>query len=110
MTIIVETWNAYEEMKLDFGGGIFASFDDDHHLIQAPLRDRLCWCLHDVKQTIESDEYKDLYWILKSSVTNKGYDISIIKTWDELLQSLEASSHIREWVLQRYIERPLLID
>jgi hypothetical protein len=109
MTIIVETWNAYEEMKLDFGGGIFASFDDDHHLIQAPLRDRLCWCLHDVKQTIESDEYKDLYWILKSSVTNKGYDISIIKTWDELLQSLEASSHIREWVLQRYIERPLLV-
>ena len=108
-TIVLETWNAFEEMKLDFGRGTFASFDD-HGITQAPLRQRLDWCLTDARFTvIEDEQYKDAMWILKPSVTNKGMDIIVAKTWEQILSALEEADHIREWVLQKYIERPLLV-
>jgi hypothetical protein len=104
----VETWNAFEEMKLDFGLGTYASFDTST-VLQAPLSKRLEWCLEDVKEILENDDKKDWYWILKPSVTNKGADIVVIKTWDDVIDNLELVPDIREWVLQKYIERPLLI-
>lgn len=107
-TAVIETWNAFEEMRLDFGLGTYASFDTST-VLQAPLRKRLEWCLEDVKEIIENDDKKDWYWILKPSVTNKGADIVVIKTWDDVIDNLELVPDIREWVLQRYIERPLLI-
>lgn len=107
-TVVIETWNAFEEMKLDFGHGTFASFDTAT-VLNAPLSKRLEWCLDDIKEIIESNDKKDWYWILKPSVTNKGTDIVVIKTWDDVIENLELVPDIREWVLQRYIERPLLI-
>lgn len=108
-TIVLETWNAFEEMKLDFGRGTFASFDD-HGITQAPLRQRLDWCLVDARTTVVEDElHKDAMWILKPSVTNKGMDIVVAKDWEGILSALEEADHIREWVLQKYIERPLLV-
>lgn len=107
-TVILETWNAFEEMKLDFGRGTFASFDD-HGITKAPLRQRLDWCLVDAKATVEDEQYKGATWILKPSVTNKGMDIVVAKEWEDILSALENADHIREWVMQRYIERPLLV-
>jgi len=108
-TVILDTWNAFEEMKLDFGRGTFASFDD-HSITQAPLRQRLDWCLVDARTTVVEDEkYKNATWILKPSVTNKGMDIVVAREWDDILTALENADHIREWVMQRYIERPLLL-
>ena len=49
-------------------------------------------------------------WILKPSVVNKGIGISLLKDWEGLLDALEASPDIREWVLQRYIPNPLLVN
>lgn len=108
-TLVLETWNAFEEMKLDFGRGTYASFED-HSITQAPLRQRLDWCLVDARMTVVEDErYKDAMWILKPSVTNKGMDIIVAKNWEHILSALEDADHIREWVLQQYIERPLLV-
>lgn len=108
-TVILDTWNAFEEMKLDFGRGTFASFDD-HSITQAPLRQRLDWCLTDARTTVVEDEkFKNATWILKPSVTNKGMDIVVAKEWEDILTALEDADHIREWVMQRYIERPLLL-
>jgi len=108
-TVILDTWNAFEEMKLDFGRGTFASFDDPS-ITQAPLRQRLDWCLGDARETVTEDErYQGATWILKPSVTNKGMDIVVAKEWNEILTALENADHIREWVMQRYIERPLLL-
>jgi tubulin---tyrosine ligase len=107
-TVVIETWNAFEEMKLDFGRGTFASFEDQS-LSRAPLRQKLDWCLTYARSIVEEDSNKDVMWILKPSVTNKGIDISVVRDWDGVLTALESADHIREWVLQRYIERPLLV-
>ena len=110
-TLILETWNAFEEMKLDFGGGTFASFEGDSMIMSAPLRQRLDWCLSDAKATVEEDPCtRGWCWILKSSVTNKGADIAIISEWEHVLDAMEEAPHIREWVLQRYIDKPLLVS
>ena len=108
-TIILETWNAFDEMKIDFGGGTFASFDTTTVLV-APLRQRLSWCLDDAKELLESSERDGWHWILKPSVTNKGADIAVVRDWEGVLDALEEVPDIREWVLQRYIERPLLLS
>lgn len=108
-TLIVETWNAFESMKLDFGRGTFASFDS-FSVSNAPLRRRLDWCLADIKETLQDDDKKGWVWILKPSVTNKGMSISVVDDWECVLDCLEDEPDIREWVLQRYIQRPLLVN
>lgn len=106
-TVILETWNAFEEMKVDFGMGAVASFND-HSICAAPLRQRLDWCLAEQKESIEADLQRHS-WILKPSVTNKGYHITVVDSWEQILDAIEEADHIREWVLQRYISNPLLI-
>lgn len=109
-TIIIETWNAFENMKLDLGGGFMTDFNLPD-VQRAPLRQRLDWILNDVKETFEDKQQNSSpLWILKPSVANKGADISIIQTWDDVLDALEATEDMREWVLQSYIPRPLLIS
>ena len=97
-TLIIETWNAFEDMRVDFGHGTFASFDNNL-IVNVALRQRLEWCLEDVKHTMEDTNCD--HWILKSSVTNKGADIVIVKDWENLLDALEEVPDIREWVLQK---------
>ncbi len=110
VTIIIETWNAFDEIKVDFGGGTFASFDSST-MLQTPLRKRLEWCLEDVKEIVVNSVNKEKWhWILKPSVTNKGMAISVHQSWESILDSLELDDNIREWVLQKYISNPLLIS
>ena len=97
-TLILETWSAFEDMRVDFGNGTFANFDTNM-VMDVALRQRLEWCLEDVKLSME-DNYCD-HWILKPSVTNKGVDIAIIQNWESLLDAIEAVPDIREWVLQK---------
>ena len=97
-TLILETWNAFEDMRVDFGHGTFASFDTNM-IVNVALRQRLEWCLEDVKHSMEDIQCD--HWILKSSVTNKGADIVIVKDWENLLDALEMVPDIREWVLQK---------
>ena len=105
-TLILETWNAFEEMKIDFGGGTFASFNSAT-VLHAPLRQRLEWCLEDMKE--EVDKRSEFLWILKPSVTNKGASVIVAKDWHDILDGLEETPDIREWVLQKYIHAPLLL-
>ena len=49
-TIVLDTWGAFEDMKVDFGGH-FASFDC-MELTNAPLRQRLGWCLSDARMYV----------------------------------------------------------
>eukprot|EP01035_Chromulina_nebulosa_P032703 gene32703-43710_t len=110
-TVIVETWNAFEDMKLDLGRGAIFSGLDCPDLMRAPLRQKLEWSLSDVRDTVEDAAHADWKWIIKPSVTNKGADISVVggNCWHEVLNVLENAPDIREWVMQRYIPDPLLI-
>lgn len=105
-TLILETWNAHDEMRMDFGGGAIASFN----LPPTPLRQRLEWCMEEVKAEMEEPLRADWLWILKPSVANKGVDISLVRTFSQVLDSLEDTPDMREWVLQKYVPSPLLLD
>jgi tubulin--tyrosine ligase len=110
LTIVLETWGAFEDdMKLDFGRGTYAVFDSPS-VLHVPLRQKLDWCLYEAKEMVEAAAaQKDCCWILKPSVTNKGMDIAVARTWEDICTKLEECSDIREWVLQSYIDRPLLL-
>lgn len=129
-TYVVETWDCFEDMRLNFGNQ-FASFNTTT-VLQASLRKRLEFCLEDLKDVIQHPNHTDWTWILKPSVTNKGtmrsvditylirtiltlflfslgLDITVLRNWDGFLEWLEENPDTREWVLQRYIEGPLLV-
>jgi hypothetical protein len=105
-TLIIETWNAFEEMKFDFSPGVFAAFDSSH-FSNTPLRQRLEWILDDVSYEFHKDERRDWIWILKPSVANKAIDISVIRSWSSLIDALERVPDMREWVLQRSVSQSL---
>jgi tubulin---tyrosine ligase len=48
--------------------------------------------------------------ILKPSLTNKGAEIAIVRTMEEVVAAVRAARDIGQWVLQRYIDPPLLVD
>ena len=106
-TCIIDTWGAFEEIRMDFGGGTFANFDTN--TLQTDFRTRLSWCLDDLQDTVATRSEQGWRWILKPSVTNKGSNISLCDGWETLLDALEEQPDIREWVLQRYVEQPLLV-
>ncbi|BDA50216.1 probable tubulin polyglutamylase TTLL2 [Coccomyxa sp. Obi] len=49
-------------------------------------------------------------WIAKPSITNQAIGICIFDRVSTLREALQQAEGMREWVLQRYISRPLLID
>ena len=104
LSLIVDTWGAFEDMKVDFGNGLSASFDSlgaGSIIQQSSLRQRLAWCIDAPKEEMERPGREDWLWILKPSVTNKGSNISVLRGYEDLLDALEDSPDMREWVLQR---------
>ena len=51
------------------------------------------------------------WWILKPSMTNQGRGILVFNRLAQLVAALsvDGADEVREWVLQRYIRRPLLV-
>jgi len=118
---VIETWGAFEpSTKVNFGGNMYADFDDafsSTYFQQIPLKDRLAMTLDasDVKYMMCGDERADEIlstdgdmvlvnqpiWILKPSVVNKGLEISLLRSYQELVSTLEATPDIREWVIQK---------
>lgn len=49
-------------------------------------------------------------WIAKPSIMNQGIGIAVIDSCAGLRTALEAQPDLREWVVQRYIADPLLVN
>lgn len=98
-TLIVETWGAFEDVKFDFGMGGVATFSSGV-VLQATLAQRLEWCLDEIREEMAEPARRDWLWILKPSTTNKGANISLVASWEELIYKLEDLPDVREWVLQ----------
>lgn len=47
-------------------------------------------------------------WILKPSTLNKGAGLTLGEGFEPLRSAIHESPDIREWVLQEYVEKPLL--
>ncbi|CEG40037.1 tubulin tyrosine ligase [Plasmopara halstedii] len=90
-TLVIDTWEAYDESMFRFG---------------ISFRQRLDSCLWEVKQALESESKT---WIMKPSATNKGAEVNLIRDFQKLRSIVNEWTDIREWVVQEYIERPLLL-
>lgn len=104
-TCVLETWDAFSNsLRMNFGTGGFANFDDDFtstYLNQMTLREKLNMVLEENSEVPELMLNSNDTWILKPSVVNKGLEISIINSYNQLLDTLENVPDIREWVLQK---------
>lgn len=101
-SLVIQTWDAFDNnIRFDFGNSTFATFDLSSHAIQLSIRQRLELTLEDICYEVNREDRIDWIWILKPSVTNKGLNIVLAKSWNEILDSLEYYEDIREWVLQR---------
>lgn len=49
-------------------------------------------------------------WIAKPSITNQGHSICVFDRVSSLAEAVNAAEDLREWVVQRYIHPPLLLD
>jgi hypothetical protein len=48
-------------------------------------------------------------WILKPSLGNKGAEVCLVESIEQVTAFLKAWRDVGQWVLQRYVERPLLL-
>lgn len=64
-------------------------------------------CLIDAEEAMEEGGAAAL-WILKPSLSNKGAEIFLIREMPELKAALLEWRDVGQWVMQRYIDRPLL--
>uniref|UniRef100_M4BXS8 Tubulin-tyrosine ligase n=1 Tax=Hyaloperonospora arabidopsidis (strain Emoy2) TaxID=559515 RepID=M4BXS8_HYAAE len=90
-TIVLDTWEAYDDSMAQFG---------------LSFRQRLDACLWEVKLILETETKT---WIMKPSATNKGAEVNVIKDFQKLRTIVNEWTDIREWVVQEYMERPLLL-
>jgi tubulin--tyrosine ligase len=134
-THIIETWEIFQDnnqsqngssqnsaVNIQFGAGFSTNFNNLYDFQRISIRQKLEWSFTNNIELLfpstsssssvnddKEDRKEDTHWILKPSVTNKGMDISILSSYDELLDILEEKEDIREWVLQKYVKNPLLI-
>jgi len=124
-TVVVETWAAFDDGTAEpaggggfnasaaslagaLGGEVAAAFGgaDAAAAMRVPLAQRLAWCLADARDAMA--EAPGAAWILKPSATNKGTDVTVVETLAHVELALLDRTEQREWVLQRYVDRPLL--
>ena len=121
-TVILDTWPVWEDNYNASAGGLNdiltgASCKTDG----INRKEILEKCLQEAKLVMSEEEhrYEDRLkcnpkadapiWILKPSTVNKGAGIEIVHLYEQLVDICWSECDIREWVLQRYIDPPLLL-
>lgn len=82
-------------------------------------RSAVAECLYEVDDMISEalDKYSSTsnnggtkpLWILKPSITNKGADIHIVSSFEEVKHYITSLPELGQWVLQEYVSNPLLL-
>jgi hypothetical protein len=119
-TIIIDTWEAFDDaMTFNLGGDI-ASFGDHAGVRNCmSLATRLDWTLESAREAMSaaaaaaaagaaavaaavaaaaSDQQQPLRWILKASTLNKGAGVHLVADFEQLRAAVHAHTDIREWV------------
>jgi hypothetical protein len=78
------------------------SVDDPEYLEEA---------LNDVYEVRDMEEGKDM-WIMKASMVNQAQGVHLIRSVADVERIVNEPAYegMREWVMQRYIQRPLLLN
>ena len=96
-TILISTWDAFSE-----DGGWLAKFG---------IRDRnlaLSEALRDAEEWIDANNGS--LFILKPSIARKGSEVIPVRTLNEVKEIVRTWQDCREWVLQKYVPRLLLLN
>ena len=108
-TMVVDTWAAYDDDKVvTMGDGVKVETGS----LYLSEEERLKECCAGVFQVMDrygAGEDTETTYILKPSATNQGAGITLIYCFEQLIDVLGSNSSIREWVLQTYVDRPLLL-
>lgn len=104
-TVIVDTWEAFDDSLTFNLGGDIASFGTDAGVRDSmTLESRIDWALEEVKEAMlgssaaEPASTAPLRWILKASTLNKGAGVHLIDSFDQLRSTVHEHTDIREWV------------
>ncbi|EQC38474.1 hypothetical protein SDRG_04182 [Saprolegnia diclina VS20] len=92
-TLVVDLWDAFDNSLAELG---------------VSFRNRLESCLWEVKQLFE-DKAETGTWIMKPSASNKGAEVNVFDTYAKFKAIITEWTDIREWVVQAYVQRPLLL-
>jgi tubulin--tyrosine ligase len=122
-TVVLDTWAVWEEngsgvaVKEGLADIVMSMGSSRDNVNRRTILDQ---CLAEAKQKMEEaerafEENADgntaaPVWILKGSTTNKGAGIFIVHLYEQVVDICWSESDIREWVLQRYIAAPLLLN
>jgi len=71
------------------------------------------WCLVDAREAFDEEREKAGkvgLWILKPSLGDKAAGITILNGLKKLKEAVLKDRDLVEWVLQKYIEKPLLVN
>jgi hypothetical protein len=68
----------------------------------------LAWALADAEAAIAAAP-AGARWLLKPSLANKGAGFALVRSAEAAAAHVAALRNVGEWVLQRYVERPLLL-
>jgi hypothetical protein len=114
-TIIIDTWEAFDDaMTFNLGGDI-ASFGDHAGVCNCmSLATRLDWTLESAREAMsaaaaaaaavqsnqqqQQQQQQPLRWILKASTLNKGDGVHLVADFEQLRAAVHAQTDIREWV------------
>jgi len=72
------------------------------------FRSAFAECISDAEEAMDAVDMEVL-WVLKPSITNKAEGLSIVGNIQEVKDVLFGLPEMGSWVLQRYIDRPLLL-
>ncbi|GMI59437.1 hypothetical protein ScalyP_jg8076 [Parmales sp. scaly parma] len=105
-TMIIETWAAFDQSitTMTLPNGQTIQLDS----ATMTLKEKLELCLGPLRELFEFNPNDD--FILKPSATNKGAGIVVCNVFEQLEEVISDTPDIREWILQKYISRPLLLN
>lgn len=89
-------------------GGVLASAVPESYILSIDDEEYIDEALCDLPE-VRDMEPGSAVWIAKPSITNQGAGIAVFDSCAGLRSVLQGAPDLREWVVQRYIAKPLLV-
>ena len=77
--------------------------------VRSAMAEALCDADDAMSSTASARGGGDCAWILKPSMANKGAELFIVHSIDRVEACVREWRDVGQWVLQRYVERPMLL-